>query len=86
VTICTFLVVALNLLYHSTKPACRFTLKLLRAIVGVFQPGSTNIGEGNICEHIPANLSTALQRFNIEPDCVTYACCPKCFALYPPSN
>ena len=79
-TMCTFLVVALNLLYHLTSPACRFTLKLIGTIVRACQD------EDDISTGIPADLSTALQHFNIEPDSMTYACCPKCFALYPPRH
>ncbi|RPD52426.1 hypothetical protein L226DRAFT_474088, partial [Lentinus tigrinus ALCF2SS1-7] len=77
---CTFLVVALNLFYHLTLPGCRFALKVLRALVRT-QPLPSSIEES---EGIPADLATALKHFNIEPDAITYACCPECFALYPP--
>lgn len=78
-TICAFLVVALHLVYHATMPACRFTLRILRTL-------TRTINQGSPVEGIPADLSTSLKMFNIMPDTVTYACCPECFALYPPET
>lgn len=42
--------------------------------------------EENLLSQIPLSMATAIKRFNIEPVITEYACCPKCFAIYPPSN
>lgn len=80
VTICTFLVVALNLFYHLTLPGCRFALRALRTLVEIQSSHTTAPRNAEI----PADLATALKLFNITPDVITYTCCPECFALYPP--
>ncbi|KAI0706637.1 hypothetical protein C8Q76DRAFT_696813 [Earliella scabrosa] len=86
VTVCAFLVVTLNILYQMTLPACRFSLKALQLLLKVCsQVMGTHAGDlDSIVKGIPADLSTAIKRFDIEPDTTTYACCPECFALYPP--
>ena len=35
---------------------------------------------------IPTDITAATQHFNITPHSIKYACCPECFALYPPGH
>ena len=37
-------------------------------------------------ESIPADTRTVLDKFNILPTYIPYACCPRCFALYAPTK
>lgn len=87
VIVCTFIVVSLSLLYQMTLPACRFTFKALQHLLRISSqlvPGTDIPCFESIINDVPADLSTALKRFDLEPESVTYACCPECFALYPP--
>ncbi|THH23034.1 hypothetical protein EUX98_g8143 [Antrodiella citrinella] len=39
-----------------------------------------------LLDEMPVDVRTALQKLpNVEPCVVTYACCPTCFAVYPPN-
>ncbi|PIL28288.1 hypothetical protein GSI_09576 [Ganoderma sinense ZZ0214-1] len=40
----------------------------------------------NILSQIPTNLKQALERFNLSARTTTYAACPTCHFVYPPSN
>ena len=37
-----------------------------------------------ILDTLPDDIRTVLKTLGLEPDFVRYACCPKCFAIYPP--
>lgn len=39
-----------------------------------------------LVRNFPTNLETARKVFALEPDTTRYACCPKCFAIYPPKS
>lgn len=51
-------------------------------------PDPTQISElkRHFFQHIPKDLTTALKRFDIEPNITEYACCPACFAIYAPAG
>ncbi|KAI0749126.1 hypothetical protein C8Q74DRAFT_1156485, partial [Fomes fomentarius] len=87
VIVSTFIVVSLSLLYQMTLPACKFTFKVLQHLLRIssqLMPRTDIPCFESIINDIPTDLSTALKQLDLEPESVTYACCPECFALYPP--
>ncbi|KAI1783629.1 hypothetical protein LXA43DRAFT_848537, partial [Ganoderma leucocontextum] len=89
ITISTnFLIVVLNLVFKLNLPGCRFVLRSVKAILRLAFTEFT----GRVLDHrvaaaidaIPSDPSTALRGFDLEPTTTLYACCPTCFALYPP--
>jgi hypothetical protein len=38
-----------------------------------------------LLKEMPLDVRTAIKQLDIEPDITIYACCPSCFALYPPT-
>lgn len=49
-------------------------------------PFRTNIDQARVLEHIPYDIRSAISTLGLEPDLLQYACCPKCFATYPPDT
>lgn len=79
-----FLLAVLNLFYHVTLPACRATAIILKRLILQIARGRAYEDIESVVRSIPADVSTIIKAFNVSPDCINYACCPQCFALYPP--
>ena len=46
----------------------------------------TDADHALVLKHIPRDIRSAISTLGLEPDVVVYACCPKCFATYPPDK
>lgn len=53
---------------------------------GPFTPSPLRPDQEALLHALPTDVRTALKHLKLEPDCKTYACCPACFALYPPNS
>ncbi|KAG1845536.1 hypothetical protein F4604DRAFT_1688673 [Suillus subluteus] len=81
-----FFVTVLRLLVGASQPQVNFTLLSLTAIIsGALSYGKVTLSnQTRILKLIPRDAHTVLSRFEIEPDIVLFACCPRCSATYPP--
>ena len=91
VNTCVILIASLNLFYHLTLPGCRLTVKILKRIITLVFCQARGTDEHSeevqrLVGSIPADVSTAVKYLDIMPEEVVYACCPECFALYPPTS
>lgn len=90
------MVTVLHTLSGVSFSASQYVLATLRAIIfGAMTvnralPTSSNSGSDpadwarDFAKRIPLDLRTAIDVLGLEPDIVSYACCPKCFATYKP--
>ncbi len=75
-----------------SHPQSAFLLRALKAIIfGVFVWCNTptkalSEAQRLLLKCIPRDIRTALRILHLEPEIMRYACCPKCFALYLPSE
>ena len=83
-----FLVVVLNLCFRLSVSGCRFVLKSMKLILRIAYlecVDSNHLSSSDaFTNSLPTEISTARQYFDLDPEVTTYACCPTCFALYPP--
>lgn len=85
-----FLVVTLNSVFKLSVIGCRVVLRALKVIVRLahaeFSRDSRESTLQETLRAIPADLSTAQKAVSLDPESTDYACCPSCFALYPPKT
>lgn len=89
-----FMVVGLHVLCAVSQVDAEVILAATRVgIVGALtyshtHPDPTHISElkRHFFRHIPKDMTTALKRFDIEPNITEYACCPTCFSIYAPAG
>ena len=46
----------------------------------------TTVAQDELLNTIPRDVRFAISTLGLEPDVVAYACCPRCFATYPPDK
>ncbi|KAF7342502.1 hypothetical protein MVEN_01840000 [Mycena venus] len=65
-------------------PRSAFLLSMLRLVlVAVFKTFAISDSRSDaILNGIPSDVRTATRRLDIDPETTTFACCPKCYALY----
>ena len=78
-----------------SRPYSNFVLATIRVLLhGAFaycnrvssQSSSTlTAHQRNILRTVPKDVRTALKALGVAPDIVHYACCPRCFQIYPPN-
>jgi hypothetical protein len=95
--LCTITVVVLHLISALPRNPSNFALVMLKTIVSaacvsyvrkcgirtsqaILPPLQALGGE----HAIPSDIRTAIKELDLDPEIVTYACCPSCFYLYPP--
>ncbi|EGN97905.1 hypothetical protein SERLA73DRAFT_74155 [Serpula lacrymans var. lacrymans S7.3] len=90
-----FLAVVLHIMGGIAWPDSHFTLAALRVIIaGSFAfmrsaqglPSKLSKEELELLDDLPKDIRTALNRFDLAPDIVEYACCPACFSTYKPDK
>lgn len=77
---CFILVLVLQYLFHLSRRKTKVILigtRTLLQIAGV---------DENRLKAIPIDPASILNNFNLDPVTVEYACCPKCYAVYPKDN
>jgi len=81
-----FFVVVLHLLVGVSQTRANFTLLSLIAIIsGALSYGKIAPSDhAGILKQLPRDIRTVVTRFEIEPDIIPYASCPKCSATYHP--
>lgn len=85
-----FLLVFLNLLHHLVREGCRTALHCLKIFMEMSFHEAHRGQElpprlSQLVQDFPVDLDQARKCFELEPETVTYACCPSCFSLYLPS-
>lgn len=89
-----FMVVGLHVLCAVSQVDAEVILAATRVgITGALtydhlHPDPTRISDlrRHFFQHIPKDATTALKRFDIEPNITEYACCHTCFAIYAPTG
>lgn len=94
---CLITVVILHLIPGLSTTACNFALVSSRITItaacttyvkacgihGDF-PSPIDVLRGTM--HWPSDIRTAIKQFDINPDIITYACCPTCYSIYAPKS
>ncbi len=86
----------LHALAATSRMHCGYILATLQAVLyGAFvwcntrstsstAPGTLTPDQAALLSHIPDDVRGAIKDLGLEPDIVRHACCPDCFATYPP--
>ena len=84
-----FLGIIFNVLGKLSRQGSDFLLGSLSLLLGLsFRSSGTPVTalQQNILSQIPTNLKGALERFNLSAPTTTYAACPTCHFVFPPST
>ena len=83
-----FLVVVLNLFGHLAQPGCNFALRVLQVLVrcALEQDGHLNHRHKSVIDNFPTDIRTVRAAFQLDPDLVIYATCPRCCCTHPPTT
>ena len=84
-----FLGIVFNVLGKLSQTGSDFLLGCLSFLLGLsFKSSGAPVTplQENILSQIPSNLKGALARFNLSAPTTTYAACPTCHFVYPPSR
>lgn len=89
-------VTVLHTLASVSRPNCAYLLTALQVVIyGAFMydvsqtsshgTRSLSAAQQAILNTIPTDMRTVINNLDLEPEYMLYACCPGCFALYPPN-
>lgn len=87
----------MTMVLHSMAATARLQVQYILAVLetvlyGAFVMCNTASGlppgltpeQASVMNSLPKDVRTVASLLGLEPDIVRYACCPKCFAIYPP--
>ncbi|KAJ3535310.1 hypothetical protein NM688_g6997 [Phlebia brevispora] len=87
-----FMVVSINIMGGASRPLCNFILNCCVRILSLTMRGghkgtasSLTAFEERLLKEFPRDLRQVRNIFRLEPKITTYATCPKCCCLYPPT-
>ena len=87
VAIAMFLVIVLNLFGHLARPGCNFALRVLQILVrcALQKDGNLSPRHKQMVENFPTDIRTVRKVFDLDPETVVYATCPRCCCTHPPT-
>ena len=87
VGIAIFLVIVLNLFGHLTRPGCNFALRVLQVLVRCALEDNGNLSRRHklVIDHFPTDIRTVRKVFDLDPELIIYATCPRCCYTHPPT-
>jgi hypothetical protein len=87
VAIAMFLVIVLNLFGHLARPGCNFALRVLQILVrcALQKDGNLSPRHKQMVEKFPTDIRTVRKVFDLDPETVVYATCPRCCCTHPPT-
>ncbi|KAJ3558229.1 hypothetical protein NM688_g1044 [Phlebia brevispora] len=92
---CLFMVVVINIIGGASRPLCNFILQCCIRILtlsfrgahrGEYPLSPLSQFEERLLKEFPRDLRHVRRIFRLEPMVTTYAACPKCSFVYPPST
>ena len=80
IAIAMFLVIVLNLFGHLAQPGCNFALQVLQVLVRCALEQDRNLSprHKSVIDNFPTDIRTVRKAFQLDPDIIVYATCPKC--------
>lgn len=96
-----FVVTAMHTFAAVSREQCELLLNLIRVVLygaltweqtrtlfwplGFVRSPQPTADQLSLIRSVPIDVRTVISRLGVEPAYTLYACCPSCFALYPPS-
>ncbi|KAJ3553429.1 hypothetical protein NM688_g3618 [Phlebia brevispora] len=77
-------VVIIHLLCHVSLDHCAFLVHAIRALLSIsLSFGSvSDFATNAVLRSIPTDVDSMTDELDLNPRCIAYTCCPKCFACY----
>lgn len=83
-----FIVIVLNIIGRVSRSSCNWVLsglKLMMECAWQDAQGGMSPARRDILDNFPSDLRSVRLRFDLDPDVVIYATCPKCCSTYAPT-